>query len=171
MQRQALVEDCLTRSAALALDATLFSTTDPATAETRPAGLRNGIAALSAMRPTRCSRRNDGRRRQGYRSRLRRLRQHAAGTGRCAGSSDDHAPVWSGRHRIDHVLDRRARGADLIAIAPTAIVSAFDTAPEISVSTESVIHSDTAPGKMPMRQSRCQAFRFSRATCWRSNCG
>lgn len=142
---QRMVEDCLSRSMALALDLALFDA-NPAVVETRPAGLRNGIAGLPASAATPAT--------------SAMIADVAAVVGAVSAVAGNTPPVLiaaparaatlrlfggDGVRSMTILGSSAIAAGDLIACAPSAIVSAFDGVPEISVSTEAVIHSDSAP--------------------------
>ncbi|MET4313545.1 phage major capsid protein [Bradyrhizobium sp. RT4b] len=141
---QKLVEDVLMRSVGLALDAALFDA-NPAIAETRPAGLRWNIAAETASGatdPTEAMLADIG-------ALLGIVSAVAGNTPLVLVAAPARAimlKLRSPRELPVTVLASSAvADADLIAIAPVGIVSASDSAPEISVSRETVLHMDDAP--------------------------
>jgi hypothetical protein len=136
---QALVEDALSRAVALALDAALFDA-NSAVADTRPAGLRNGIAGLT---PT-----SGG----GPNALLGDLDNLLGVVSAVSGNTPPvlvTSPARMAKLKLlagyglqaTTVLASSAIApTDVIAIAPAAIVSAMSNAPQISVSTETVLH-------------------------------
>jgi hypothetical protein len=143
---QAMVEDVIKQDVGLAFDSAAFDA-NPAVAETRPAGLRHGIAASTASNSTNPTD-----------ATLADIATVAGVVAAVAGNSPIilvASPVRAMmlKLRAPHgmpvnvgVLSSSAIAAgDLICIAPVAIVSAVDSAPEISASFEAVLHQDDAP--------------------------
>jgi hypothetical protein len=144
---EAMVSDVLTRSVGLALDSALFDA-NPAVPEVRPAGLRNGIAALTASAATNATD-----------AMIADVGKVAGAVAAVAGNSPiilvaNPARALTLKLRAPRelpltVLASSAIAAgDLIAVAPNAIVSATDSAPQISVARETVLHMDTAPSNI-----------------------
>jgi hypothetical protein len=134
-----LIEDALSRSTALALDAALFDA-NAAVADTRPAGLRYGIAGLT---PTAGG---------GLNAMLGDLGNLLSVVSAVSGNTLPvlvTSPARASKLRLlggyglqaTTILASSAIAAtDVIAIAPGAIVSAMSNAPVITVSTETVLH-------------------------------
>jgi Phage capsid family len=143
-----MVADVLTRSVGLALDAALFDS-NPAVAELRPAGLRSGVTASVASAGT-----------VPLDAMISDLETLVGVVAPIAGTEPiiliaaparaKTMPLRSLTLRDNPsfiILPSAAIAAgDLIAVVPTAIASATDGAPEISVARETVLHmEDTSP--------------------------
>jgi hypothetical protein len=139
---EALIGDALMRAAGLALDAAIFDATAATTA--RPAGLRNGIATLTASSSTDLG--------EAFLADMVSL----VGAVAAVGGSGPYVLVMSpARAAIVNVrflfeaeqviaLGSTAVGNDIIAIAPQALAAAIG-APTIETSNASTLHMDTAP--------------------------
>jgi len=141
---QALIEDVLRQNVGLALDGALFDA-NPAVAETRPAGLRHGIAALTASVAT-----------DPTDAMLADIATVAAGVAHAAGNS----PITLVANPVRAIMlklrtprdlpmtvlaSSAIAPADLVALAPSAVVSATDGVPEISAAKATLVHQDDAP--------------------------
>jgi len=141
---EAVLTTMLKENAALSLDASLFSNTAGTT--DRPAGILAGITATTAAAAGADAMGND----------LANLANVIADDGaglayvahpaqanairlRLGGYFPSDIPVWPTLGVAEGVI---------IALDPAAIVSAFDTVPEISASKEALIHMDTAPSQI-----------------------
>jgi hypothetical protein len=140
------ITDALVRSAGLALDAVLFGNA-AAIAGQQPAGLRNGISALTASTNPDLN--------EAFVEDVTALfgaistvagsgpyvlitsggRAALAGTSRRIGESDNVL-----------VLGASAVGNDIIAVAPVGLVAAIDPEPELETSNAGTLVMDTAPG-------------------------
>jgi hypothetical protein len=138
---EALVTDAMVRSVGLALDAALFDAV--AGDDVRPAGLRHGIAALSASTNANLDE-----------AMVEDLSALAASVAVIGGepifiTSPERAVavVLRARHESSFtVLPSPAVAADdVIAVSGNGLVSAVDAAPEIEVSKIAALHMDTAP--------------------------
>ena len=139
-----VVEDVLSRSIGLGLDAALFDV-NPSISETRPAGLRFGIAALTASAST-----------DATEAMLADVATVVAAVAPIAGNSPIVLVANPVRAMMLQLKTPRAlpvtvlasstvAPADLIAIVPSAIASAFDSVPEVSASYAAAIHQDNTP--------------------------
>ena len=140
---EALIGDALMRAAGRMLDEVLFDANPESAA--RPAGLRNGVAALTASTNTdaiqagfrRC-RRPDQFARAGRRQGPFAL---VASPGRASLMRQRFAPPDS----LVKVYGSNAVINDLLAIAPAALVAALSPEPEIETSKAATLHMDSAP--------------------------
>jgi hypothetical protein len=139
---EAIVRACLVESAALGLDAALFSASAGST--DAPAGLLNGVAPMTASTATPFSE-----------AAIADLGMLGGAIARVAGNNIVFvcAPEQALAVRLHEplfnypVLASRALPAKtVIAIAADALVSAFDTTPMISASRDMEAVFDTAPG-------------------------
>ncbi|WP_187434760.1 hypothetical protein [Bradyrhizobium cytisi] len=144
---QKMVGDALVQSVGLALDVALFDS-NPAIADERPAGLRNGVAASTASAasdPT-----------AAMIADIKTLTRVVAAVSRTEPIVLLAEPARARTMPLDAIglalnssfviLPTNGIAADdLIAVAPPAIVSATGTTPQISESTESLIHMDDMP--------------------------
>ena len=137
-----MIADVLTRSVGLALDAAMFDA-NPAVAEVRPAGLLNGVDASTASAEANAT--------DAMIADIETLTGIVAAVSGtepivlvAAPARAKIMPLRSVALALNQsfiILPSSAVAADdLIAIAPQAIVSAADGAPEISVSRETVLH-------------------------------
>ena len=147
---QKMVEDVLTRSVGLALDAAMFDA-NPAVSEVRPAGLRNGVAASTASALT-----NPADAMVADIKTLVAIVAPVAGTEPIVLIASPARAKTMPLHLVALedsfiVLPSNAIAAgDLLAIAPSALVSVVDGVPEISVSRETVLHMSDAPTNIGM---------------------
>jgi hypothetical protein len=180
-----MIEDVLTRSVGLALDAALFDA-NPAIAEVRPAGLRNGVAACTATAGT------------GTDPTEAMIADVSTLTAVVATVSGTEpiiliaAPARARTMPLRSVALSAAASSyiilpsaalapgDLIAVAPKAIVSAMDSVPEISARRETVLHFDDTPANIgsagtppvvaapvqSMWQTDCVALRCRLPAAW-----
>ena len=144
---EALISDVLSRSSALAIDGAFFDS-NPAN-QTRPAGIRSGIAALTASSST-----------DPFGAVFEDVSALLNSVGAVGGSgpfylvgSAGKMASMKGRFDFEGTGDTRmvpvvssAVGNDLLAIAPTAIAAAVSADPEIEVVDAGVLVMDTAPG-------------------------
>lgn len=141
---QALIEDVLRQDVGLALDSALFDA-NPAVVETRPAGLRHRITALPASDAT-----------DPTDAMLADIATVAGGVAPVAGNS----PITLVANPVRAIMlklrtprdlpvtvlaSSSIAPADLVAIAPSAVVSATDGVPEISAAKATLVHQDDAP--------------------------
>lgn len=137
-----LIGDALLRSMGMALDATLLDA-NPATAA-RPAGLRNGIAALTPSAST-----------DGFEGVFEDMATLINGVA-VVNSNATYAIIGSpGRiagmqGRITSQLNVKffgtnAVGNDLVAVAPAALVAALSPNPALETARAASLHMDTAP--------------------------
>jgi Phage capsid family len=149
---EALISDCLTRSAGLALDAAFFDS-NAAVPNTRPAGIRNGIAALgpSANADVFAAVAED------ISSVINAVAAVGgkgpyilvAGPGRVASLNLRFVTQASADPANPSTIipvASTAVGNDLIAIAPKAIVAALSPDPEIETANAATLVMDSAPG-------------------------
>jgi hypothetical protein len=138
---ESLVRTALTESVALALDTALFDAT--AGDATRPAGLRNGIAAIAGTAGG------------GFAALLADLQALTAAVGAISGngqivlvgSSMRIATLRltvAGELGFDLMTSSALADDELIAVAPNALASAVDPEPRFKTSTETVIHQEDA---------------------------
>jgi hypothetical protein len=142
---EALIGDTLLRSAAAALDLSLFDT-NAATA-VRPAGLRQGIAALTASSNTDAW--------TAYFEDAATLINAVATVGGKGPFAMIATPgrvtemtlrSWGGDDAPFELLSSSQLGADImIAVAPDAVVAAIAPEPEIDVSTATALHMNDTP--------------------------
>jgi hypothetical protein len=148
---EALLRDVLLRSSALAIDSILFDT-NPADG-TRPAGLRNGVAAIPAT-PTGSDT---------YSVMIKDLSNLIAvvapigGTIAFIASRDRVANMRLRAHSSDPWRDAAFMllpssslpNDTVMAVAVDGLVSATDAAPTIRISRDSLVNLDTAPPAQP----------------------
>jgi hypothetical protein len=142
-----LIGDALMRSAGCALDDTLFDV-NPATAA-RPAGLRNGIAALTAS--------NNADSVEAFAEDLTSLINAVSSVGQNGPYlivvSPGRAVSMALRFIFEAsnvvVLGTNSIGGDMLAIAPAALVAALDPAPHVEVATAAALHMDSVPSAVP----------------------
>ena len=141
---QKMVEDVLTRDVGLRLDSVFDE--NPAIPDLRPAGLRNGIAPLTASRDAYADNamRFDVAKVVGAVSAVAgntlpilAASPARANTLRLFGSDGIRAMMILGSSAI--------ADGDLLALAPNGVVSAMDNAPQLSASFETAVHQDSAP--------------------------
>jgi len=139
-----IISDVLMRSAGLALDAVLFGSAAATAAQ--PAGIRNGIAALTASN-------NSDFQTAVYEdiTTLLGAVSAVAGAGRIVlvMSPGRAAAIYMRTARTADnvtVLGSAALGNDLIAVAPNGLAAAFSPEPEIETSSNATVVMDTAPG-------------------------
>lgn len=141
---EALIGDAFVRSAGLALDAVFFGSAAATAAQ--PAGIRNGIATLTA------SNNSDA----GYAANeditaLVNAVAAVAGNGPIAiVAGAGRAAFMNSRYQRDPTnvtfYGSSAVGADIIAIALSGLASALSPSPEIETSSGATLVMDTAPG-------------------------
>jgi hypothetical protein len=145
---EVLVSDALMRAAGLALDTALFDI-NPATAA-RPAGLRNGIAALTASASPDIT--------EAYFDDISALIGAVAVVSGCGPyilvGSPQRAFVLQMRfirggetptETKNTIMGSSALGNDLMAVAPMAVAGAVGTDPAIETATASTLHMETVP--------------------------
>jgi hypothetical protein len=143
---QPMIEDLLKQDLGLAFDSATFDA-NAAVSETRPAGLRNGIAAItpaSTATPAISA----------------MLADVGTVIGAVSAVSGNTPPILvaaparaatlrlfggDGIRSMTILASSAIAPADLIAVAPNAIVSATDSIPEISAAFETALHMDDAP--------------------------
>ena len=141
---EALVTDAMVRSVGLALDAALFDAV--AGDDVRPAGLRHGIAALSASTNANLD--------EAMVEDLSALAASVAVIGGepifIASPERAVAVVLRARRELSFtVLPSPSVAADdVIAVSGNGLVSAVDAAPEIEASKIAALHMDTAPSPL-----------------------
>ncbi len=141
-----MIGDVLVRSAGMALDAAFFDNT--AATAARPAGLRNGIATLTASANADVN--------AAFFEDLHTIVDGVAPVGGkfVLVTSPGRAASMGVRFllgaqpALDTVLWTNAVGNDLIAIAPAGLVAAFDPNPEIETSNASSLVMNDAPGQV-----------------------
>lgn len=143
---EALISDALVQSTGLALDSVFFDA-NAAVANTRPAGIRNGIAALTASASTDLY--------EAFAEDLTNLVNAVgavggkgpfilvAGAGRIASMSLHYSTAPSAN--ISLVASSQV-GSTVIAIAPKAIAAALSADPDVETTDAAVLVMDTAPG-------------------------
>lgn len=140
---EVLVGDALIRAAALALDAALFDST--AETATRPAGLRQGVAATPASTAT-----------DPFEQFLADVMNLVNATSAVGGNGPYCLITSPGRaiqmlirmvRDLDMiaVLGSNAVGNDMICCAAAALVSAFELVPEIETSNATTLHMNDVP--------------------------
>jgi hypothetical protein len=140
-----MIGDVLIRSEGIALDAALFDN-NPATAA-RPAGLRNGITALTASANTDAF--------GAFFEDISTVVNSVAPVGgpivliTSAGraASMESRPL-GGAGSIIRVLATTAVGNDMVAVAPAGVVAAFSPDPEIETANAGTLHMSDAPGQI-----------------------
>jgi Phage capsid family len=160
---EALISDALMRSAGLALDQALFDS-NPASAS-RPAGLRNGITALTASNNSTASE-----------AALEDIAALFNGVGQVGGQGPYVLVTSPGRAmtlraRLSAyrgandelltglVLGTPAVGSDVLAVAQSALVSAFSPDPDLEASNAStLVMDDTAPANPDTTQPTKSLF-------------
>jgi hypothetical protein len=142
---EALISDCLSRSAGLAIDAAFFDA-NPMVANTRPAGIRNGIAALTPSAST-----------DGFEAFFEDVSTLIGAVSAVGGRGPFYIVANSGRgvtmqQRIAREdaavipIASSAVGADMICIAASAITAAIDADPEIETANAgTLVMQDTNP--------------------------
>jgi capsid protein len=143
---EALVSDALIRSTGLALDAAFFDA-NPAVANTRPAGIRNGIAATTASNNTDLY--------EAFAEDFSALVNavgvvggkgpyvFVAGPGRAATILLHYQSANSPNFIT---VPSAAVGSDLLVIAPKAIVAAFSADPDVeTTNTATLVMQDSSP--------------------------
>lgn len=142
---ETLIGDTLVRSAAAALDVALFDSNAATTA--RPAGLRNGIAALTASTNTDFW--------EAY------FEDIANALNACApvGGNGPYTLVGNPGRAVQiqlramgnqpyQILGSSAVGNDMITIAPAAVVCAISPNPEVEATNAGTLHMDSAPSQI-----------------------
>jgi hypothetical protein len=144
---EALIGDALVRSAGLALDAAFFDSN--AASAARPAGIRNGIAALTAS--------NDSNAIEAVLADFSTLVGSVsavggggpfilvARAGRAVTMNSRFYRQFDRENRLIQVLPSAAVGADLVAIAPTTLVAAISADPDIETAKAATLHEDSSP--------------------------
>jgi hypothetical protein len=153
---EALIRDTLIAAAGLRLDATLFDSA--AGTAVRPAGLRNGIAALTASTNTDLVE-------AGMEDMATLINAIAAipgpyilvaSAGRVVGM---HGRIRGASESDDFLLlPSPAAGNDLIAVAAGGIAAALDPNPEIEVASQASLHMDDVPSATPSAGPRRSLF-------------
>ena len=140
-----MISDVLVRSEGLALDAAFFDS-NPATAA-RPAGLRNGITALTASANADAF--------GAFFEDISTVVNSVAPVGgpivliTSAGraASMESRPL-GGAGSILRVLASTAVGNDMVAVAPAGVVSAFSPDPEIETANAATLHMNDTPTQL-----------------------
>jgi hypothetical protein len=147
---EALISDALVRATGLALDAAFFDA-NAAVANTRPAGIRNGIATSTAS----VSADPFGAFFEDMATLLNAVGAVAgngpvvlvAGLGRIATASARFGSIKAeGTDAVIIPVVSSAVGNDIIAIAPQAIVAALSADPDVETANAATLVMDTAPG-------------------------
>lgn len=145
---EALISDALVRSAALAIDSAFFDA-NPAVANTRPAGIRNGISALTASSNT-----------DAFGAVFEDINALVGSVAPVGGrgpfyiiSGAGHMSSMKGRFDFEGSADSpmipvisAGVGNDIICVAAQAIASAVDVDPDVEAANAGVLVMDTAPG-------------------------
>jgi len=141
---EALITDTLVKSAGLAIDAAFFDAN--ASSSARPAGVRNGVAALTASSNT-----------DSFGGAFEDVSTLMGGVGQVGGKGPYYIASsigriaslqmrWAEQVDIIGMVMSPAIGNDLMAIAPQALAAAVDPAPAIEVANAGTLYMDTAPG-------------------------
>jgi hypothetical protein len=147
---EALISDALVRSTGLALDAAFFDA-NAAVANTRPAGIRNGISTSTASVSTDPF----GAFFEDMSTLLNAVGPVAgngpvvlvAGIGRVATASARFGSIKAeGTDAVIIPVASSAVGNDIIAIAPQGLVAALSADPDIETGNAATLVMDTAPG-------------------------
>jgi hypothetical protein len=142
---ESIVRTVLAESVALALDTALLDAT--AGDATRPAGLRYNIAAVGAAS-------NNPVQLEAMKSDIADIAGAVIGVAGnnqivivCAPPQALALRMWAGRDfpQFDILASSGLANGIIVAIASNALASAIDPAPKFSVSTEAVVHMETAP--------------------------
>jgi hypothetical protein len=154
---EALIGNALGRAAGLALDAVLFSSA--AATSAAPAGLRNGIGALTASVNT-----------DPFAAVFEDMATLFNAVGQVGGAGPFVLVAGPGRAitfsmRVGggaqlsvYPVASSFVGNDLIAIAPQAIAAALGTEPVIEAAKAGVLHMDTAPSASPSAGARKEMY-------------
>ena len=144
---EALIGDALVRSAGLALDAAFFDSN--AASAARPAGIRNGIAALTAS--------NDSNAIEAVLADFSTLVGSVsavggggpfilvARAGRAVTMNSRFYRQFDRESGLIQVLPSATVGADLVAVAPAALVAAISADPDIETAKAATLHEDSSP--------------------------
>ena len=170
---EALITDALVGACGLALDAVFFGTA-AAIANTQPAGIRNGISALTPSNSTDLN--------EAFAADVVAL---ISATGAVGGKGPYILVANPGRaaaialsrqtNTSDNfiVLGSNAVGNDMIAIAARGIVAALDADPEVETASAGTLVMDTAPGaagtmgpEREMFQTDCIALKVRWPVSW-----
>jgi hypothetical protein len=144
---ESLVRTILVESTALTLDSVLLDT-NPATAD-RPAGLRNGIAAITAS--------NDPDFREAMAADIGALAVAVSGVAANFPLTFVASPPQAAKLRmapattlraVDVLASSALSAGTVIAIAPNCLVSATDPLPRIDRSSEALLHMDSVPSQI-----------------------
>jgi hypothetical protein len=140
---EVLINDALVRSTGLALDAVFFDA-NAAVANTRPAGIRNGIAALTSSNNADAF----GAAFEDIASLIGAVGQ-VGGKGpfllvASAGRVASMRPRFIGSDEVIPVVSN-AVGNDLIAIAPQGVVAAISAEPDVETTNAATLVMDTSP--------------------------
>src|SRR5262245_53673764 len=138
-----VIRDALVRSAGLALDAALFD--NAAASAARPAGLRNGIAALTASNNA-----------DAIEAALEDVGAIISAVSAVAGNSPISVVASAGRVAAlsgsrfagaenIHFRASSAVGNDLVALAPAALVVALSPEPDVETANAGTLHMDSGP--------------------------
>lgn len=167
-----LIGDALVRSTALALDAVFFGAAAASAAQ--PAGIRNGIAALTASNASVLS--------EAFAADFVALIGAVAAVGGkgpyvLVGNAGRIAAMAA--HRFQQpspnfiLVTSGAVGNDIIAIAPKGIVAALSADPDVETASTATLVMDTAPGaagtmgpEKEMFQSDCIALKVRWPVSW-----
>ena len=139
-----LIGDVLARSAGLALDAALFDSTAAST--TRPAGLRNGIAAQTASSATDLF--------EAFFEDVATLLNAVSAVGGNGPFAMIASPGRAAQMRMRFigedpaitVYGSTAAGNDLIAVATPALVAALSSEPDVETANAGELHMSDTPG-------------------------
>jgi hypothetical protein len=139
---EALISDALVKACGAALDAVLFGSAAASAAQ--PAGLRNGVATLTASSSA-----------DAFEAALEDISAVINAVAAVGGAGPyalvmnaGRAIALGGRLYRDpnvNVYVSAAVGNDLVAIAPAALVSAFSPTPDTETANAGTLHMDTAP--------------------------
>jgi hypothetical protein len=144
---EALVTDCLTRSIGLALDSVLFDST--ASSSVRPAGLRSGIAALTASTAA-----------ANFDAMVEDIGALVAAVSSVAGTGPFILITSPARvvaltmrlfqppQNVTLLASSAIAAGDVIVIAPAALVSATGADVSVEASREAAVHMDTTPAAL-----------------------